>query len=315
MSSPHQPNFHLKGRTTTSCVLFILDTQGENRLYCCPKKGTSYHLTDGPITVFGTLHLTEDRVLVTVGEDTQEFTRSELISIASYGEREIMRWSGKIDLGANVSRGNSEQTQYTAKATIRRLTTATRFVMDYLGNFSRTEGIETINNQRVGSYLDIFRTRQYFFRPFSAEYYRDPQNNIDRRITVGAGIGYHLVRTHRTEWDMTFGPAYQETRFISVEPGEDSSKSTPALLVGTHFNTELTRTVDFDFSYDFKMLNEASGRYTHHLITALETELTKWLNFDVSVVWDRTQNPTRKDDGTLPKKDDLYFIVSLGIDF
>jgi putative salt-induced outer membrane protein YdiY len=270
---------------------------------------------EGPVTVYGTLHMTEDRVFVTVGKETREFNRSELISIASYGEREIMRWSAKVDIGANVSRGNSEQTQYSAQASIRRLTTATRFAVDYLGNFSQAEGIETINNQRVTSYLDIFRTRKYFFRPFSSEYYRDPHNNIDRSLTVGAGIGYHLIRTYRTEWDIYAGPAYQETRFISVEAGEDSRESTPAFLAGTHFNTELTKTVDLDFSYDLKLLNEASGRYTHHVIAALETELTKWLSFDISVVWDRTQNPTPKDDGKLPKKDDFYFIFSLGIDF
>jgi hypothetical protein len=83
----------------------------------------------------------------------------------------------------------------------------------------------------------------------------------------------------------------------------------------THFNTELTKTVDFDFLYNFQILNEASGTYNHHMVATFETELTRWLDFDVSFVWDRTQDPQPDADGTEPKQDDFYLIVGLGIEF
>jgi hypothetical protein len=67
--------------------------------------------------------------------------------------------------------------------------------------------------------------------------------------------------------------------------------------------------------YNFQIVNEASGSYTHHLITSLETELTGWLDFDISFVWDRIQNPTPAADGTMPNKNDLQLIFSLGIEF
>jgi hypothetical protein len=46
----------------------------------------------------------------------------------------------------------------------------------------------------------------------------------------------------------------------------------------------------------------------------LETELTTWLDVDLSFVWDRLQNPTPESDGTVPKQDDFYVILGLGID-
>ena len=46
MPSPHRSNLGLKGRTTTWCVYFTLDTQGEIALYSGSKKGLlSPHLT------------------------------------------------------------------------------------------------------------------------------------------------------------------------------------------------------------------------------------------------------------------------------
>ncbi len=55
--------------------------------------------------------------------------------------------------------------------------------------------------------------------------------------------------------------------------------------------------------------------YTHHMVTALETELTDWLDLDVSFVWDRIQDPQANADGTVPKQNDYYFILGLGIEF
>jgi hypothetical protein len=270
---------------------------------------------EGPVTVEGLLQVIEDKVFVTVGEERQEFERNQLVTIAPGGPKEINYWSAKLSLGLNLSSGNTDQTQYSAIGNIKRRTAKTRFVTDYLGNFTKTGGVETINNQRVNTYFDIFKTRKYFFRPFFGEYFRDPLKNIDSRVTLGAGMGYYILDTSKTEWGVSGGLAYQTTRFESVQPGEVSSESTPAFVAGTHFTRELTKTVDFDFRYDFQIVNEESGTYTHHLVTALEIDLTSWLDFDVSFVWDRTEDPTSEADGTVPEQDDFYLIFGLGIEF
>ena len=269
----------------------------------------------GPMTVEGLLQVTEDKVFVTFGEERREFERNQLVAIAPGEPKEINYWSAKFSLGLNLTRGNTEQTQYSAIANIKRRTSATRFVTDYLGNFTKTDGEQTVNNERVNTYFDIFKTRKYFFRPFFGEYYRDPFKNINSRVTVGAGMGYHIIDTSKTEWDVAGGPAYQRTRFDSVQVGQASSESTPAFVAGTHFNRDLTKTVEFDFRYDFQIVNEESGTYTHHLVAAVETELTSWLDFDVSFIWDMTKDPQPNADGTVPKQDDYYLIFSLGIDF
>jgi len=270
---------------------------------------------EGPIVVDGLLQVTEDKVFVTVGEERQEFERNQLIAIASGEPKEIDHWSAKLSLGINFSNGNTDQTQYTAIGNAKRRTAETRFVLDYIGNYTETEGDETVNNQRVNTSFDYLMTRKYFLRPIFGEYFRDPFKNIDHRLTVGAGLGYHIIDTSITSWDVAGGPAYQKTWFKSVEPGKDSSASTPAFVAGTDFDTELTETVDFNFRYNFYFVNEKSGTYSHHLITALETELTSWLDFDISFVWDRTEDPRPESDGTVPEQDDFYLIFSLGVEY
>ena len=214
----------------------------------------------------------------------------------------------------NFTRGNSEQIDFTLKFNIKRLTPENRFVIDYLGNFSETRELETINNHRLNTFYDIFAAREYFWRPVFAEYYRDPFQNIDSRITIGVGAGYHIIDSPRTTWDVSGGPAYRATRYVSVEPGESDDVDTPVLVGGTYYDTTLTKTVDFNARYNFSIVNEESGNYTHHAIATVETEVTSILDFDVSLIWDRTKDPKVRSDGSVPKQDDFQLMLTLGVD-
>ena len=270
---------------------------------------------EGPVIVVGILQVAGDKVYVTIGKERREFERSQLIAFSPGRPKERNYWSGKVSLGANYSSGNTNQAQFAASANVRRQTPSNRFVMNYLGNYTETENIQTVNNHRLDGHFDILKTRKYFFRPVFAEYYRDPFLNLQYRISFGVGIGYHLINTPKTTWDLTGGPAYQRTQFISVQAGQSDTESTPALVVSTNYDTELNKKIDLIAGYTFYIVNQASGSYTHHIITSLETELTKWLDFDISFVWDRTKDPTPNEDGTIPKSNDFQLIFSLGIDF
>jgi Protein of unknown function, DUF481 len=269
---------------------------------------------EGPVTVVGILKIVDDKVFVTTEEKVLEFDRSRLISIA-YGEpKEIGYWSAKISLGLDIREGNSDQIDYSASAHAQRRTSESRFFIDYLGIFNKTEGVETANSQRISSYYDIFKTRKFYWRPVFGEYFRDPFSNIQNRVTVGTGIGYHIIDTSKTEWDITPGIAYQYTQNVSVEAGQDTDNSTPALVVGTVYDTELTKKIDFNASYRFYIVNQESGKYTHHAKAAIEIELTRRLDLDLSFVWDRIQDPKPEADGRVPNQDDFYFFFGIGFE-
>ena len=277
-------------------------------------KRISIDTPEGPVTIIGELVVTKDKVIVDSDGETKEFDRSQLISITPGAVSEWDNWSAKVDLGLNFSRGNSEQTDFTGKFTIRRRTPDNRFVIDYLGNFTNTGDTQTVNNHRLNTFFDIFAAKEYFWRPVFAEYYRDPFQNIDYRATLGLGGGYHIIDTPKTTWDVSGGPGYRATRYVSVAPGDSQKVDTPALVLGTFYDTALTKLVDFNGRYNLSLVNEESGTYTHHAIATFEIELTSILDFDISFVWDRTQNPQARADGSVPKQDDFQLLLTFGVD-
>lgn len=268
-----------------------------------------------PFTVIGNLEIVGDKVVVTSDGGAQEFARSSLVSIAEGSAEEIDYWSVKVSLGANLRRGNSDLLEYTGAANVRRRDADSRVLVDYLGNYSEAEGTQTANNQRLSAAYDLFKTRRHFWRVVGAEYFSDPFQNFRHRLTVGTALGYHIVDTAKTEWDITAGLAYQYSEFVSVEAGRSNTNDTPALSVGTTYNHDLRHWIELIVGYDFLVVNEDAGTYTHHFVTTVSTDLIGDLDFDVSLVWDRIQDPQAKSDGTVPERDDYRLILSLSYDF
>ncbi len=265
--------------------------------------------------VYGFLEIDNEKVIVTFRDDIQKFDRKRLVSFITGGEEEMDYWSGKITLSLNVRSGNTDQVDYNTKAEVRRQTSFSRFIADYMGNISRTQDVQTINNHRLTVTSDRLKTRSFFYRPVFGEYYRDPFSNIDYRITLGAGIGYTIIDTKKTEWNIAGGPAYQATRFVSVQEGENITETSPALVVSTDYEHELTEKLDFIFNYSTTWGNKASGGYTHHLVATFESEIIGSLDLDVSFIWDHISSPTEADDGTVPLPDDYRLTVGIGYDF
>lgn len=291
-----------------------LDWDDVAEVHATGEKRISIDTPSGPEIYVGKLTVSGDKVVIETAEGRREFPRSRLISITPGAESEWDNWSAKISLGVNFTRGNSEQTDFTMKLNVKRRTPDNRYVLDYLGNLSENAQSKTVNNHRLNTFFDMFVAKEYFFRPVFFEYYRDPFQNIDFRTTLGVGAGYHIIDSPDTTWDVSGGPAYRWTRYESVAPGESDEVSTPALVFGTYYDTTLTKTVDFDVSYNASIVNEESGTYTHHAIATFEIELTDVLDFDVSFVWDRTENPQTRSDGTTPKQDDFQLLLTLGVD-
>ncbi len=277
-------------------------------------KRISIDTPEGPITVIGEIVITRDKVIVDTVEGTKEFDRSQLISVTPGATSEWDNWSAKIDLGLNFTRGNSDQTEYSMKLNVKRLTPDNRFVVDYLGNITASNDVKSVNNHRLSGFFDIFAAKEYFWRPVLFEYFRDPFQNIDYRTTIGAGGGYHIIDTPKTTWNVSGALGYRATRFVSVQPGDSQKVTTPALIGSTFYDTALTKTIDFNTRYNFSIVNQESGTYTHHAIATVEIELTSILDFDISFVWDRTQDPQTRADGTVPKQDDFQLLFTLGVD-
>jgi len=279
------------------------------------KSSEPYNLRfDDQTQATGAIEITQTEIHVTTDYDDQLFKRSELLGIASGRETEISKWTNKITFSINARRGNTNQTDFSSKINAKRRTVNSRLLLEYLGSFTKVEETETINNHRLNVTYDIFLNRDLFITPMSAEFFRDPFQNIEQRANLGIAVGYTIINTSDSEWDISGGPAYQETKFVSVQPGQSSKDSTATLILTTKFDTELNSKVDLEGTYSITLGDSKTGGYTHRSILTIETELTEKLDFDVTGVWDRIKSPVQDQDGNIPERNDFRILVGLGYD-
>lgn len=266
-------------------------------------------------TLRGLLEINEDQVVLRRSEYEVEVTRDRLISIADGRQRELGYWSGMLSVGANARRGNTETTDATVTVNVKRRTSVSRFGADYLANYSSTDDKESVNNHRLSGEFDRFLTAKFYWQIFAAEYFRDKFSNIDGQYSFSTGVGCEIIHTSKTEWEIGVGLGYQETKFVSVEDGEDDSSSSPFGTGGTRFDQEVSDNLDFLYDYSFRFLNEENGRYTHHMTSTLSFDLIADFDLDVSFIWDRIEEPQPKSDGSIPDQDDYQLIVSIAYEF
>jgi hypothetical protein len=263
----------------------------------------------------GAIEITPEEVHVITDYDDQTFDRNKLLTIASGKETESSLWTYNITVSVNLRRGNTDQADFTAKISTKRQTEFSRVTIDYLGNFTEVRETETVNNHRLNTAYNVFFGRHLFVSPIVAEVYRDPFQNIARRVYAGAGLGYWLIKNIYTEWDIGGGPAYQSTTFDSVQPGQSAEENTLTLILSTRFNSRLNSKVNLEGFYIATLGDDSIGNYTHHSMFTVKTELKDELYLDVSLAWDRTSQPVENADGVIPEQDDFKLLVGLRYDY
>ncbi|MFV1984573.1 MAG: DUF481 domain-containing protein [Thiohalomonadales bacterium] len=225
-------------------------------------------------------------------------------------------WAIKFALSTGLIGGNTEQVDFTSKIETKRRTASSEWVINYIGNFSKTNSVsgkfeETINNHRLSTKLDIFVNEHFSYNPVFAEFFTDAFQNIKTRIALGAGLTYPVINTEKTEWGLSVGPAYVTTSYTSVLPGEKAEVDSASLAMGTKLETKISTAYKFSYKYNLLFSKTEAGGYTHHMIAIIENKLIHSLNLELSLVWDRINSPTVDSDGNMPKPDDYRLMFGI----
>jgi putative salt-induced outer membrane protein YdiY len=265
--------------------------------------------------VSGTLNIRGQTVSVAADDGDLEFPRANLVSITQTAERERDRWSGNVDFGLNVREGNTDISDLNVAAGFTRRTPVSRVSLDYRGNSNVTEGVRQTDSHRANLSVDRFTGRRFFWRPVSAQYYKDELQNINHQGTVDTGFGFQVIDTPRTSWEIQAGVGGNYRENVSVAPGEEQSAWSPVGTLSTNVSVDVTSWIEWEFLWNMVFLEESAGRFQHHMVNTLSTDLIGDLDLDVSLVWDRTKVPQEAEDGTVPQQDDYQLMVSLSYEF
>jgi len=284
------------------------------------KQWQSIRMFDGTIAE-GYLVLKDGQLSLVKGGVATNYELSNLLSIASSGKNERDLWDGYINVGINLREGNTVQLDYTFSAGVQRRSASSRFKADYSSDYSRYEDqkveetIVTANSERLMSSYDWFFNPKIYFRAADVEYISDEFLNLDYRLHYGIALGYHIIDSSRTTWDINAGPSYQKSKFLDVQEGASDTEDSYGLTLGTDFTFELTGTIDYDAKYSVQMVDEAAGRNIHHFQTGLEVELTSDFDLDLTFYLDRTNKPKPDSENNIPEKNDYRLVVGFGYDF
>lgn len=273
-------------------------------------------MADGRV-VEGFLIVKEGKLSLISNGTEQQFPLSELLSITSAADTRVDLWDAKVTLGINVSQGNSNQIDYLLTAQAQRRTPTSRFNADYSYNYSESNGeaenVVTVNSSRFNAYFDWFYSANMFFRVIDYENYKDAQQNIKDRNTLGMSIGYHIVNTKRIEWDLTVGPSYVDTQY-NAESGGNSDAS-GAVSLGTLLDYQINSKIDFTFDYQIQFVSKESGTRTSHLKTGFEFEFIDDFEIDLLFYLDRTAKPIESSINSTPQENDYRLALSVGYKF
>jgi Protein of unknown function, DUF481 len=265
--------------------------------------------------VYGMVVISNDLVMVN-GPEPLSLHRDLLMGITpSGGKTGIRNWSGEFNLGFSLQSGNNSQITLSTSAELARRTPNTTLLIDYLGNYSQVNNVQSADNKRVNLSYDVRLNQDWFVRPVQFEYYQDTLANISYRLTGSMSAGYYIFDRAGLEWTVSAGPGYQYTRFANVEADQADSASTPAAVISSSFKQDITQRLTLKQTWQSIFTKEQAGQYTHHAVTTLEFEIKKHLNLDVSFVWDYLQNPQTRSDLSIPQKSDYYLTVGFGVRF
>ncbi|MCK9996379.1 MAG: DUF481 domain-containing protein [Candidatus Krumholzibacteria bacterium] len=277
-------------------------------------RAMTYVKLDGSM-VTGTSTMKGKTILIETTGGVVEIPRSQIQSILEGEPTELNFWSAKVGVDLKTRTGNTNQKDFGARVFIKREAARSRIDVRYQGNFSKTNDEENVRNNRGNIEWKVFLSRKFFVSPVKLEFFSDKFQNIDERLTVGAGVGYYISRSSKADWFVELGGAYQETRWRSVEPGEDEKESNGSVPFRTTLETDITKKTELTAEYGVQVGLGHEANTIHHTFVMFEIDVWGDIDFDMSVTWDHVTRPKTNAEGITPLKDDVATYFGLSIDF
>lgn len=146
----------------------------------------------------------------------------------------FQNWSGRGELGAFNSTGNSSNTGVTASLGLTREGIRWRHKLRARADYQRSNGVTT-REQFLASYEPNLKLSDRLFAYALAQYERDRFQGFSARYSVSGGLGYDVIAKDRMSLSIKAGPAYRRTERIN-----GSSDSNLAGLASLDFDWALS---------------------------------------------------------------------------
>lgn len=274
-------------------------------------------LQDGR-SLLGTISTTNGRLAIVTRDATLTVTPADIVAIRNADEQNAYErlqnpgwgqlWAGSASLGFAGTAGNARTMTLNGSANAVRETkkdkTSVYFNAIKSSAFVSGRNSDTAQAVRGGLAYDYNLTPRLFLDVFN-DYEYDRFQALDIRFVIGAGVGYHALKTTRSTLDVLGGVDFNHSSY-STPLVQDFAEGYLGETYNYKFGTATTIFQDFRI---FGSFNDMSA-YRVNAAVGASTKISKWLSWNVSLS-DRYVNhpaPGRK-------TNDFLYITGLGITF
>jgi putative salt-induced outer membrane protein len=267
--------------------------------------------SEQPLNVFsrsgqrlvGTLTLTDGRAEVSGAETGRvELSKADITTIRNRDEQAAYQaeqdryanpgltdlWTGAVDLGLSLTKGNADTTTFTLGAegirATRRDKTRVYFASVKATNSTDGPSRTVANARRGGLRYDINLTpRSYVFGFTDLEF--DEFQKLDLRFVAGGGFGASLVKSEATTFDLFGGGSYNKEIFTTLR--RDSGEA----FVGEEFTRKVAGRTSLRQRAVFYPNLTARGEYRFQFDAGVVTALSRYLSWQVTLSDRYLSNP------------------------
>ena len=200
-------------------------------------------------------------------------------------------WSGLLDTGLSLTRGNSESVTYSLSGKAARVTDRDKVSVYTTAVYanSTVNGLNSTTAHAIrGGVRGDLNVGEHLFLFGFTDFEYDQFQDLDLRSVVGGGLGYHVIKTKATTFDLFAGGDYDQDFFGAIA----ATATTPAKAAVTRKNGE----VDLGETFSAKINNRTTlteqfslfpnvsdtGSYRFQFDATAATKLKNWLSWQVS---------------------------------
>jgi putative salt-induced outer membrane protein YdiY len=228
-------------------------------------------------------------------------------------------WSGLLDTGLSLTRGNSESLSYALSGKAARVTERDKISVYTTAIYtnSTVNGINATSAHAIrgGVRGDLNVSDRVFVFGFT-DFEYDQFQNLDLRNVIGGGTGYHAIKTKTTTFDLFAGGDFDQDFFGAIA-ATATTPAKPAITrksgeidLGETFNAKLNNRTTLTEQFSLYPNVSDTGAYRFQFDTTAATKLKNWLGWQVTYSDRYLSNP-------LPgfKKNDLLLSTGVRLTF
>ena len=244
--------------------------------------------------------------VVTIRNDAEERTYQKFLHP---GLLDLWTVTGSLNIAG--TKGNAETSTLTTPLNFVRATNTTRTTA-YFNSISSSATIDGTNAQtakaiRGGWGYDRNVTKKIFLNLFN-DFEYDKFQSLDLGVTFGGGAGYLIWSRGTSRLSVTGGGDWNREAFGAAGSSAAFTRSSAEAFWGDDFNYKLSARTSFVET--FRMFDNLSstGQYRMNADMGATTQLTKWLNWNISLSDRYLSNP-------VPGRKTNDFLYSTGVGF